>query len=149
VVGTEGASGVGGDEPEFKVSEEIPGDAADDRAEGAWGISPARVGEIGVFHLPIDDIAAAGAEGAQGQESGVGVTFIRATPTGRDVDRGAHRIVVARGRRENGRWGSRRGHTFLSMPAKKEGIGAGGAGPGSRAGELKDRILFGRGGRKT
>jgi hypothetical protein len=67
VVGAEGPAGVGGDEPLLKVPEEPAGDAAEDGAEGAGRTSPARVGEVRRFHLPVDDVAAAGAEGAEGQ----------------------------------------------------------------------------------
>lgn len=66
-IGAEGPSGVRGDEPLFEVPEDPAGDAAEDRAEGARREGAARVGEVHHLHLPIDDVTAAGSEGAEWQ----------------------------------------------------------------------------------
>jgi hypothetical protein len=65
MVGTEGAARVGGQEPFFGILKECAGDASEEGGEGARGELPAGIREIESLHLPINDVAAAGAKGAE------------------------------------------------------------------------------------
>lgn len=67
VIGAEGPAWVGGDEPFFKVPQDGAGHAADDGAQGAGGTKAAAVKEVGGMNLPVHDVTATRAEGAQGQ----------------------------------------------------------------------------------
>jgi hypothetical protein len=114
-----------GNQPLFHIPQQRPGDAPNDRPDGARRIQPPRVRQVGHFHLPIDDVTAAGPEGTQRQpQRGVGDSFaglarVRETPSRFLV----HRPGLAgagSARRGQERWCGRRCHAFLSMPAASQ-----------------------------
>lgn len=69
-IGAVGPRRVGGDEPALEIPEHPTGDAAEDRAGGPGRQCAPGVGQIGLLHLPVDPVTAAGAEAAEGQSGG-------------------------------------------------------------------------------